>query len=64
MIDNGSDELVNGLWTFMKRALIIFLPFWVFLICWTIDLPLFLSSILAGLSLSSIIYFEKKKLNV
>jgi len=62
MLDDGSDELINGLWPFMKRALVLFLPFWVYLVCWSAGLPLLLSAILSGLSLSVIIYFEKSKL--
>ncbi len=62
MLDDGSDELINGLWPFMKRALFLFLPFWVYLICWSAGLPLLISAIISGFSFSSIIYFEKRKL--
>ncbi|MDP6378199.1 MAG: hypothetical protein QF885_00940 [Candidatus Thalassarchaeaceae archaeon] len=62
MLDDGSDELINGLWPFMKRALLLFLPFWVYLFCWTAGIPLLISAILSGISLSGIIYFEKIKL--
>ncbi|MDP6888604.1 MAG: hypothetical protein QF454_01085 [Candidatus Thalassarchaeaceae archaeon] len=62
MLDDGSDELINGLWPFMKRALVLFLPFWIYLVCWSAGLPLLLSAILSGLSLSGIIYFEKLNL--
>nr|MBC8518190.1 hypothetical protein [Euryarchaeota archaeon] len=62
MFDDGSDELLGGLWPFMKRILILFMPFWVFLICWTLGINLFISAIVAGASLSIIQVFEKMKL--
>ena len=62
MFDDGSDELFGGIWPFMKRALVLFLPIWVFLICWTADLHIFISAIVAGLSLPLIQIFEKMKL--
>lgn len=62
MFDDGSDELLGGLWPFMKRALLLFIPLWVYLICWSAGLNLFISAITAGLSLTFIQVFEKIKL--
>ena len=62
MFDDGSDELLGGLWPFMKRALLLFVPLWVYLICWSTGLNLFISAITAGLSLTFIQVFEKIKL--
>ena len=62
MFDDGSEELFGGIWPFMKRALVLLLPLWVFLICWTLNLHIFISAIAAGLSVSLIQIFEKMKL--
>ena len=62
MFDDGSDELLGGLWPFMKRALLLFIPLWVYLICWSAGLNLFISAIAAGLSIPLIQIFEKMKL--
>ncbi|MDE0708529.1 MAG: hypothetical protein OSB33_06225 [Candidatus Poseidoniales archaeon] len=62
MLDDGSEELFEGIWPFIKRALILFLPIWVFLICWTMDVNIMISAIAAGLSLPLIQVFEKMKL--
>ena len=62
MFDDGSEELFGGIWPFMKRALVLFLPLWVFLICWRLTLFIFISAIAAGLSVSLIQIFEKMKL--
>ena len=63
MFDDGSEELFGGIWPFMKRALILFLPVWIFLICWSAELNVFISAIAAGLSLPLIQIFEKIKLH-
>ena len=34
MIDDGHEDLFGGVWPFVKRALFLFLPFWVCLIVW------------------------------
>jgi hypothetical protein len=60
--DDGSADLFNGFWPFMKRVLMLFLPLWVFLIAISAKLPLIASAILAGLSVSLIAYLEKKKM--
>tara|TARA_B110000116_G_C16572927_1_gene462690 strand:- start:489 stop:722 length:234 start_codon:yes stop_codon:yes gene_type:complete len=62
MFDDGSDELFEGIWPFMKRALLLLMPIWVYLICWSAGLNLFLSAIIAGISISFIQVFEKIKL--
>lgn len=62
MFDDGSEELFSGLWPFLKRALLILVPIWVYLICWSAGLNLFVSAIAAGLSIPLIQVFEKMKL--
>ena len=66
MLDDGHEDLFEGFWPFIKRALFLFLPIWVGLIIWTggqdyIDKTplLFMSTIAAGLSLPLIQLFEK-----
>ena len=34
MLDDGHEDLFDGIWPFMKRALFLFLPIWVGLIVW------------------------------
>ncbi len=62
MIDDSSNELVFGLWPFLKRALLLLIPLWVYLICWSAGAPYFVSSIVAGLSVATIVFYEKYKL--
>ena len=62
MFDDGSDELLGGLWPFLKRILVILLPIWVYLLTWTTTHNLFLSAIVAGLSIPILQVFEKMKL--
>ena len=62
MLDDGSAELFEGFWPFMKRFLLIFLPLWVFLIGYSVGLPNIASAIIAGLSVSVVAIFEKYKL--
>ena len=62
MLDDGSAELFEGFWPFMKRFLFMFLPLWVFLIGYTAGLHIILASILAGPSISIVAIFEKYKL--
>ena len=62
MFDDGSDELVGGVWPFLKRALVILLPIWIYLLVWTTTHNLFISAIGAGLSIPFIQLFEKIKL--
>ncbi len=62
MFDDGSEELFGGIWPFLKRALLLLLPLWIYLICWSAGLNLFISAISAGLSIPLIQVFEKFKL--
>ena len=63
MIDDTSDELLGGFWPFLKRFLFLLLPIWVYLLCISANLPLFVSTIIAGSSLAVILAFEKFKLS-
>tara|TARA_Y100001960_G_scaffold293170_1_gene335938 strand:+ start:237 stop:491 length:255 start_codon:yes stop_codon:yes gene_type:complete len=69
MLDDGHEDLFGGVWPFMKRALFLFLPFWVGLIVWyagvghiDTNILLFITTISAGLSLPLIQVFEKMNL--
>ena len=62
MIDDGSENLFEGFWPFMKRFLTLFLPLWVFLIGYSAGLHILISAILAGLSVSTVAIFEKYQL--
>jgi|TARA_B100001778_G_C18410946_1_gene548792 hypothetical protein len=69
MLDDGHEDLFGGVWPFVKRALFLFLPFWVALIVWYAGVDyidrttlLFLTAISAGLTLPAIQLFEKLKL--
>ena len=62
MFDDGSEDLFGGVWPFMKRALLLLLPLWVYLICWSAGFNLFISAIAAGLSIPLIQVYEKLKL--
>ena len=61
-MEDGSEELFNGFWPFMKRVLLLFLPLWVFLIGWSAGLNIIVTAILAGLSVSLVAIFENLKL--
>ena len=63
MLDDTSDELLGGFWPFLKRILFLLLPFWVYLLCISANLPMIVSTILAGSSLAVIVAFEKLKLS-
>ena len=62
MIDDGSENLFEGFWPFMKRFRIMFLPLWVFLIGYSAGLHIIISAILSGLSVSTVAIFEKYQL--
>lgn len=62
MIDDGSEELFNGFWPFMKRFALVFLPLWVLLLGYSAGLNLIISAILAGASVSIVALYEKHKL--
>ncbi len=70
MLDDGHEDLFDGIWPFMKRALFLFLPIWVGLIVWyggkgyvEYNILLFMTTISAGLSIPLVQVFEKMKLN-
>lgn len=63
MIDDDlSGHIHSGFWPFMKRALTLFLPLWVFLLCYSLNLNNIISAAAAGASLSLIVLYEQKKL--
>lgn len=61
-IDEGSEELFGGLWPFIKRTMMLFLPLWVWLLLWATGLPNIISALFSGLSLSIIVAIERYKL--
>tara|TARA_Y100000588_G_scaffold260691_1_gene275268 strand:+ start:246 stop:482 length:237 start_codon:yes stop_codon:yes gene_type:complete len=69
MLDDGHEDLLGGIWPFMKRVLFVFLPLWVAMIVWYLgvdyinhNILLFLTTIAAGLTFPAIQLFEKIKL--
>jgi len=62
MNEDGSEELFNGFWPFMKRFALVFLPLWVFLLGYSAGLNLIIASIIAGASVSIVAIYEKHKL--
>ena len=60
--DDGSAELFGGFWPFIKRFVLFFLPLWVFLIGMSAGIHIIISAIIAGLSVSLVAIFEKKKM--
>jgi|TARA_Y100000766_G_C18622112_1_gene466584 NhaP-type Na+/H+ or K+/H+ antiporter len=63
MIDDDlSGHIHAGFWPFMKRALFLFLPFWVFLLCYSMEFNNIISAAAAGGSLSIIVFYEQRKL--
>ena len=61
-IDDGSEELLIGFWPIIKRIILLFLPIWIILIGVSAGLNMFITAILAGLSVSVVIIFEKIKI--
>ena len=61
-IDDGTEELLVGFWPIIKRIILLFLPIWVILIGVSAGLNMFITAILAGLSVSVVIIFEKIKI--
>lgn len=61
-IDEGSEELFGGLWPFIRRTLMLFLPLWVWLLLWAAGMPNIVSALFSGLSLSVIVAIERYKL--
>ena len=62
-MEDGSEELFNGFWPFMKRFLLLFLPLCVFLIGWSAGLNIIVTAILAGSSVSIVAIYEKIKIS-
>ncbi|MEL0100144.1 MAG: hypothetical protein ACPHA0_00165 [Candidatus Poseidoniaceae archaeon] len=60
--DDGSAEMLNGFWPFLKRSLFVFLPLWVFLIFMSAGFHIVISAIVGGMSVSLVSIFEKKKM--
>ena len=61
-IDDGSEELLIGFWPIIKRIILLFLPIWIILIGVSAGLNMFITAVLAGLSVSVVIIFEKFKI--
>ena len=61
-IDEGSEELFGGLWPFIRRTLMLFLPLWTWLLLWAAGLPNIVSALFSGLSLSIIVAIERYNL--
>ena len=62
MLDDGSVDLFGGIWPFIRRFIIVFLPLWLFLILYTLGVNVIIASIIAGGSASTVVFFEKFKL--
>ena len=63
MLDDGSVDLFGGIWPFIRRFIVVFLPLWVFLIIYTLGVNVIIASVIAGASASTVVIFEKFKLN-
>ena len=61
VIDDGNEDFFSGFWPIIKRIVLVFLPLWIFLIGYSLGINIFLSSIFAGASISTIFIFEKIK---
>ena len=59
MMEAPSDNLLDGLWPFLKRFIMLLLPFWVFLLFFAANAPLWVSTTMAGFSLAPVIIYEK-----
>jgi len=62
MLDDGSVDLFGGIWPFIRRFIIVFLPLWMFLIIYSLGVNVIISAIIAGTSASTVVIFEKFKL--
>ena len=56
---DGSEFLLEGFWPLIRFILFMFLPIWVFLIGFSAGLNLLISSVIAGLSISLVVIYEK-----
>ena len=62
MIDDGVEDLFGGFWPFILRFSMIFLPLWVYLLMWAANMPMIVSTVLAGSSVGLVVLFERVKL--
>ena len=62
MIDDGAEDLLGGFWPFVLRFAMIFLPLWVYLLMWAANMPMIVSTVLAGSSVGLVVLFERIKL--
>lgn len=59
MMEDPSDNLLDGLWPFLKRLIMLLLPFWVFLLFYAGKAPLWVATTMAGFSLAPVVIYEK-----
>ena len=59
MMEDPSDNLLEGMWPIVKRVVMLLLPIWIFLLAFAANAPLWVASTLAGLSLAPVIVYEK-----
>ena len=59
IIDDGTEDLFYGFWPLMRRIVVLFLPVWVILFGFSLNLNIFITAILAGSSISLVLVFEK-----
>ena len=59
MMEDPSDDLLQGLWPIAKRLIMVLLPMWVFLLLYVAKVPVIFASIIAGLSLAPVVMYEK-----
>ncbi|MCH1527508.1 MAG: hypothetical protein L7S49_04770 [Candidatus Poseidoniaceae archaeon] len=60
-VDDGSEELLIGFWPIIKRVILLFFPIWIILIGFAAGLNMFITAVLAGVSVSVVVVFEKFK---
>lgn len=60
-VDDGSEELLIGFWPIIKRVILLFFPLWIILIGFAAGLNMFITAVLAGVSVSVVVVFEKIK---
>ena len=61
-VDDGSEELLIGFWPIIKRVILLFFPLWIILIGFAAGLNMFITAVLAGVSVSAVVVFEKFKI--
>jgi len=60
--DDGTAEMFGGLWLLIRKFMMLFFPFWVFLILYSATVHMVISAIVAGFSTSLVVIFEKLKI--